>query len=97
MVLMSQTQQPVVVQQPIECVAVPLQRAKVEEPSRVGTWVIVGFLLVLCLKIIGLLLIAAWMVRKFPKTVFAAATAIPIFGYLRRSRLTEQQRQQVRD
>lgn len=76
-------------QQPIECVAVPIERARQKQSSQVGTWVIVGFLLVLCLKIIGLLMISAWVVRRFPKTVFAAAATIPLFGALRKSRLRD--------
>jgi hypothetical protein len=72
--------------QPIECEAQPLDRPRARQSadSNAGTFVLAGFFLVLLFKIIGLLIIAFWLARRFPKTVMTMVAAIPAAGTLRK-------------
>lgn len=74
----------------IECTAQPIDRprARQSDGSSKGDFVILGFLLVLFLKIVGLLIVSFWLARRFPKTCIATIVAIPFIGAIARRRLS---------
>ncbi|MGI8905473.1 MAG: hypothetical protein ACR2IE_03165 [Candidatus Sumerlaeaceae bacterium] len=80
---------------PIECVAEALERPRITA-AQAGSWVFAGFLLVLCLKVVGILIVAMWLLRRFPRMVFAAAAAIPIWSMARRGSVGSRRADEVR-